>query len=153
MSNMTHTFAIDFETYYDDKCNVKTLGLYDYLQHEKFDPYLMSVVGTNGFEWIGNPSDFDWSYLEGARLVSHNAEFDEGVYYTGVAKGLWQQILISDWICTANICSSLGLPRSLKGAMSKVFHVNISKKNRTDMKGVKWCDLTQEKKDSMKEYC
>lgn len=86
MSNMIHIFAVDFETYYDDNCNIKKLGLEGYLQDEKFDAYLVSIVGNNGFEWIGHPSEFDWSYLEGAQLVSHNAEFDESVFHRGVQK-------------------------------------------------------------------
>ena len=153
MRSMNYVFAVDFETYYDDNCNIKRLGLEGYLQDDKFDAYLVSIVGNNGFEWIGHPSEFDWSYLEGAQLVSHNAEFDESVYYRGVEKGLWPPIMITAWICTANMCTSLGLPRSLKGAMSKVFGVKVSKKVRSDMKGVMYSKLTQVEKDKVKEYC
>ena len=58
-----NTFALDFETYYDKDCSIKTLGPLGYFSHPNFDAYMVSVVGDEGTEYVGHPKDFNWSLL------------------------------------------------------------------------------------------
>lgn len=146
-------FALDFETYYDDECNIKKLGLEGYLNHDKFDAYLVSIVGTNGFEWVGEPKEFNWHHIEESNIVSHNASFDESVYLHGAALGWWPKVSVATWSCTADLCTSLGYPRSLKGAMYRVYGIKASKKIRNDMKGKQWIDLNEKTKADVVQYC
>ena len=72
-----YTFALDYETYYDKNCSIKTLGPLGYFSHPEFDAYRVSVWGDEGTKFVGHPKDFDWDLLEGNRVLSHNASFDE----------------------------------------------------------------------------
>ena len=44
------TYALDFETYYDKECSIKTLGPLGYFSHPNFDAYMVSVVGDDGYK-------------------------------------------------------------------------------------------------------
>ena len=86
------TYAIDFETYYDKVCSIKSLGTRGYFSHPEFDCYMVSVAGDNGFEFVGNPRDFDWSRLAGNVVLSHNASFDQLLYLFGAESGWWDLV-------------------------------------------------------------
>ena len=49
------TYAVDFETYYDKHCSIRILGPMGYFSHADFDAYMVSVVGSDGFEWVVDP--------------------------------------------------------------------------------------------------
>ena len=49
------TYAVDFETYYDKNCSIKTLGTLGYFSHPDFDAYMVSVVGDEGTNFVGDP--------------------------------------------------------------------------------------------------
>jgi hypothetical protein len=83
------TYALDFETYYDKECSIKTLGPLGYFSHPNFDAYMVSVVGDDGYKFVGHPKDFDWSLIKDSIVLSHNASFDETLYLFGVNKGWW----------------------------------------------------------------
>ena len=80
-----NTFAIDYETYYDKECSIRTLGVLGYFSHPNFDAYMVSVVGTEGTNFVGHPKEFDWSLLDGNVVLSHNASFDETLFLYGVS--------------------------------------------------------------------
>ena len=98
-----NTFAIDFETYYDKECSIKTLGAVGYFNHPLFDAYMVSVVGDEGTSFVGDPRDFDWSIIKGHRALSHNAPFDQSLYLHGVAKQWWPSVDYAEWLCTADL--------------------------------------------------
>ena len=146
------TYALDFESYYDDECSVRTLGNRGYFAHENFDPYLMSVVGDDGYVFCGDPKTFDWSLLNDSTVVSHNAAFDYGLYLYGVEQEWWAICTPKDWLCTADMCAYFSTPRSLKGACKWLFGMEMSKTVRDDMKGKNWKTMTEEFKASVIEY-
>jgi len=129
----THTFACDFETYYDKQCSIKVLGTQGYFNHPDFDAYMVSVWGSDGTRFVGDPRQFDWSLFEGNRVLSHNASFDEAVYMFGVTKGWWSKVKYQEWLCTADMTAFLGMPRNLKGASKEAFGADISKDVRDNM--------------------
>ena len=70
-------FALDFESYYDKECSIKTYGPLGYFSHPQFDAYMVSVVGNEGTSYVGHPKEFNWSLLNDNIVLSHNASFDE----------------------------------------------------------------------------
>ena len=147
-----NTYALDYESYYDKACSIKTLGPLGYFSHPDFDAYLMSVVGDDGLKWVGHPKDFDWDILKGQRVLSHNASFDETLYLFGVAKKWWPKVDCGEWLCTADMAAYCGLPRSLKGASIALFEEEVDKSTRDNMKGKIWGDMTKEFKEEVSEY-
>ena len=130
--------AIDFETYYDSnaKYSLRNLPPYDYVHHECFDPYMVSIVSEKGEEFIGDPRKFDWSSLKGAKLLAHNASFDAMVVNRMVELGLLpESILKNEWYCTADLAAFLSVPRNLKDAVFYLLGTKISKKIRASMDG------------------
>jgi len=146
------TYALDYESYYDKECSIKTLGPLGYFSHPDFDPYLMSVVGDDGFEWVGDPKEFEWSKLEGQRVLSHNAAFDETLYLFGVEKGWWDSVNVGEWLCTADMVAFCGLPRSLKNSSAELFDLEVSKETRDSMRGKNWEDMDDDFKKEVCEY-
>lgn len=148
------TYAVDFETYYDKECTVKTLGPYNYVRHPKFEAYMVSIYGP-GIAYVGHPAYAPWDKISGKgfRWVSHNAGFDEEVQAvlieTGVVSGLaWPE----EWHCTADLSAYLGAPRSLAGAMKWFYKIEVSKTVRDAMQGKRYEDLAPEKQREMLDY-
>ena len=146
------TYAVDFETYYDKKCSIRTLGVMGYFTHPDFDAYLVSVVGSDGYEFVGNPRDFDWSMLEDQLVLSHNASFDETLYLFGAKQGWWPLVSAKEWHCTADLAAYCGHPRSLKKASAEVLDVDLSKATRDNMRGKRWDSMTPEFQKEVLEY-
>ena len=146
------TYALDFESYYDKQCSITTLGPRGYFSHPSFDAYLMSIVGDDGTTFCGPPSDFDWSILNGGRILSHNASFDQHLYYFGVENNWWPPIDFAEWHCTADMVAYLGLPRSLKNSSAAVLGISVDKSTRDNMSGKQWSSMTQEFQKEVIEY-
>tara|TARA_R100000655_G_scaffold27935_1_gene56779 strand:- start:3943 stop:5703 length:1761 start_codon:yes stop_codon:yes gene_type:complete len=147
-----NTYALDFETYYDKECSIKTLGPLGYFSHPSFDAYMVSVVGDDGTEFVGHPKDFDWFLLGGNRVLSHNASFDETLYLYGVKEGLWDSTNYAEWHCTADLCAFCDLPRSLKGASQVLFDLEISKETRNLMLGKRWESMDESFRKDVLDY-
>lgn len=146
------TYAIDFESYYDKECSIKILGNLGYFGHEKFSAYLLSVKGSDGSRWVGHPKDFFWDLLNGAQVLSHNADFDQNLYLYGVSQGWYPATKPFSWDCTMHMCAYLKIPKSLKNSVKHVFGVELSKETRDDMKGLKWETMSEEFRKEVEDY-
>ena len=146
------TYAVDFESYYDGDCSITTLGPRGYFSHPSFDAYMVTIVGDDGFVFAGCPRGFDWSLLNGQRVLSHNASFDESLYLFGVEAGWFSSCSPAEWHCTADMTAFLGLPRSLKNASATVFGLEVNKTTRDNMKGKQWGSMTEEFKVEVTQY-
>lgn len=146
------TYALDFESYYSKECSIKTLGPLGYFSHPDFDAYMVSVVGDNGYEFVGHPKDFDWSLLENNNVLSHNASFDETLYLYGVTQNWWPEVKPANWYCTADMAAYCGLGRSLKNATAQAFDLEISKETRGGMANKRWENMTEDFKKEVTEY-
>lgn len=147
-------YAIDFETFYSKTIGISTQGIYHYLTHPEFDAYLVSIVGTDGYEFIGHPKEVDWNAIAKADVwVSHNAAFDQPVYdflqQTGKINAPEKTPV---WHCSADLAAFLASPRSLKEASSLLLGVKITKDVRDAMKGKRWEDMTPEFREDVKKY-
>lgn len=147
-----HTYALDFETFYDKRCSIKTLGPLGYFSHPDFDAYMVSIVGDNGVKFVGHPKDFDWSLLKDSRVLSHNASFDETLYFYGVSQNWWPDEWSGEWHCTADMAVYCGLPRSLKGATAQAYNLKVDKSTRDNMSGKRWENMTSEFKKEVSDY-
>jgi len=147
-----NTFAIDYETYYDKECSIRTLGVLGYFSHPNFDAYMVSVVGTEGTNFVGHPKEFDWSLLDGNVVLSHNASFDETLFLYGVSQNWWDDCDPAEWHCTADLAAYCKLPRSLKGSTAQLFNLTVDKSTRDNMSGKRWEDMSPEFKDEVSEY-
>jgi DNA polymerase len=146
------TYALDFETYYDKHCSIRKLGPLGYFSHYDFDAYMVSVVGDDGYEWVGHPENFDWTMLNGNIVLSHNASFDETLYLYGINYGWWPKVEPAEWHCTADMAAAVGLPRSLKNSTAEAFDLEISKSTRDNMSGKTWTGMTKEFQKEVEEY-
>jgi DNA polymerase I-like protein with 3'-5' exonuclease and polymerase domains len=146
------TYALDFETYYDKRCSIRTLGPLGYFSHPEFDAYLLTVKGTDGTEFVGHPKDFNWKLLIGNTALSHNAAFDEALYLYGATQSWWPEVTPVAWHCTADLAAYCRLPRSLKGATHTAFGLEVDKTTRDNMSGKRWESMTDEFRKEVSAY-
>jgi hypothetical protein len=123
-----------------------------YFSHPDFDTYMVSVVGDNGVKFVGHPKDFDWSLLKDSIVLSHNASFDESLYFYGVSQNWWPDKWSGEWHCTADMAVYCGLPRSLKGATAQAYDLKVDKSTRDNMSGKRWENMTSEFKKEVSDY-
>jgi len=145
-------YALDFETYYDKHCSIRKLGPLGYFSHYDFDAYMVSVLGDDGYEFVGHPEDFDWSLLKDQTVLSHNASFDETLYLYGITQKWWPHVDYGEWHCTADMAAACGLPRSLKGASAQAFGIEVEKSTRDNMSGKTWVGMSEEFQKEVQEY-
>lgn len=155
------TFALDFETYYDKTVSVTELGTYGYLHHPLCEIYLVAVLELAPeedveppFMYCGSPEGMPWRILDGARVVAHNASFDEAVFQRLVEAGKAPAGLDMEWCCTADLASYFNAPRSLKEAAAELLGVVPDKTVREEMRGVSWPEAKRRGWAlRLKEYC
>jgi DNA polymerase family A len=139
-------FAVDYETYYDTKCSITTLGTRAYFEHPSFEAYMVAIDGPD-FQYVGPPDLAPWHLMTGpgSHWISHNAAFDECLQLWLIEKGILPATALPDeWDCTADMVAYLGIPRSLKNAVKAVLGIDLSKDTRDDMKGKRWSEMTDE---------
>ncbi len=146
--------SIDFETFYSKKLKCTVFGNLpeEYVSHELFDTYMVSVCDGSS-AWSGHPRDFNWSCLEGRTLLSHNRRFDNTVLNKEIAEGRIPKVAWKDWHCTANLTSYLCNRRSLDQAIEHLYKKKVDKSARSDANGKRWPqDFTDEERKKMLEY-
>lgn len=132
--------ALDFETYYDRDYSIRGVSTYQYVNHEAFDAYLVSMYSPD-LSYVGKTSDFkDWKKLNGVTFLAHNASFDQRVFERCQELGIIPDIKV-EWICTADMCVYFQYQRNLKGAAKEILGVNMDKDVRDNMKGKTWDDM------------
>lgn len=146
-------YAVDFETYYDKSYSVTDIGYWHYCHHEKFDAYMVSIVGDDGNKFVGSPREFDWECISGTTWLSHNANFDSAVFERLKEYGIVpKNVAPAEWHDTADLVTYLGYPRALKNAMEAIYKIEVSKATRDSMCGKTWDSMTPEFKEEVKAY-
>jgi hypothetical protein len=144
------TYALDSESSYVKGRDIRSLGVQKYLRHPETQHYLVSTYGDHTA--VSEPGEFDWSKLQGATLLSHNAAYDQSV----IAELRRRGTSIPEpaaWHCTADMASYLQSPRSLADASRELLGIELDKTVRDDMKGVEWKSLAPDQKLRVAEYC
>lgn len=140
-------YAIDFETYYEPGLGIKDLGVGGYVNHPKFDAYMVSLVGP-GIEFVGHPKDAPWHLLpEVFDFVAHNMGFDRQVYGRLQKDFAGFYPTARRWWCTANLAVFLNADRNLKGASDQLLGIKVDKQMRGYMNGKTWADAVADGKD------
>lgn len=140
--------CIDFETYYDADCSIRNGGQL-YVNHTKFDAYMIGIYGDDGFVWVGPPTEAPWEALKGVDVVAHNRPFEELILdHLKIDRSHFGSLQ-----CTADMSSYHGWGRSLSMAARQGLNLRVSKDVRNEMKGVDYQELTPDKKKDVAEYC
>lgn len=148
-----NTYAVDYETFYSKDYGIGLLGNYKYVHDPRFDAYLLSVVGDNNFEWVGNPKEFDWSILNNQIVVAHNAGFEQAVTTRLCELGIVPDGLsFAQLYDTADLAAYLTVPRSLAEAVKHLFGVKLDKGTRDRAKGKHWNEMTPAFQAEMRDY-
>lgn len=147
-----NVFSIDFESYYSKEYSITDLGNWGYTNHPEFDAYMVTIAGTTGDKFVGDPKDFDWECLAGSVWVSHNASFDKAVFGRLVELGKVAAAEPAEWYCTADLAVYLGAPRNLQGAALELLKVEMVKTTRAAMKGLQWLAMTPEFQQEVRDY-
>ena len=146
-----HTYALDFETYYDDTHCVSEMPVEDYFSAPQAHVYMLSIVGSDGLEWVGDPHEAPWDKIAGAEWVSHNAEFDRLAFESLKPD---PDVKPRAWHCTRELASSLGIERpSLKNTAKRLLGVEVDKQPRTNARGKHWpSGFSGSEQEEMKAY-
>lgn len=157
------TFAIDFETYYkSDKdgttaFSLKDVSMYKYVNDPRFDALLVSVVdNTSGFKWVGDPKKFDWSLIDGALCLAHNAQFETTIVERLVRDGtIPAHVRPAAWADTADMSAFLRVQRNLKNAAKWLLNKEITKEILKSMDGMTRDQLFNEptQLEAVSKYC
>jgi hypothetical protein len=145
-------YGIDYETSYTKERSIKTLGVKGYLRHPETDLYAVSIVGSDGFNWVGNPRNAPWDEIKHGLWLSHNSEFDSSCSAELRHRGVHAPEPEGGWHCTANLAAFLQSPRDLKGASRELLGIEIDKGVRDDMEGKTWKDLSPERQKEVQQY-
>ena len=134
------TFAVRFEIYHESGFNIGTHGLDRYLADPRSRVYLMGVAG-DGFSWVGDPRDFDWSILGDALVVVHELARDGQTIGKLRREGVIpDSVTFSCSACTGDLSRWLGAPRSIEGAARELLGSVVSDDHHNYMNGRKMSD-------------
>jgi DNA polymerase len=142
----TPTYAIDTESYYDEDLSIGTLGVRRYVRETEH--YLVSIAGSDGFEWVGDPRSVPWDAMEFGDWVSHNAAYDRMV----IEQGLDLTVGPYTWHCSADLAAFVQSPRALKKAAGALLKRKVSKDVRDKMKGRRFSELPPEQQQEVRTY-
>lgn len=147
------TAAVDFETYYHKtNCSVTVQGTRGYFDHPEFDAYLVSIATSDGGEFVGHPSDFDFSEIADYVWLSHNKGFDETLYHLLRTRKKVTGPTKPEWYCTADLAAYHGFPRDLASLLSYLYGVQLDKGVRDRMSGQRWEKLSPDQQAELMEY-
>lgn len=146
------TYAIDFETYYDNDVSIGVQGTWHYLRHPDCEVYLVSIVGDD-IEYCGDPRKAPWTSIANSRWIAHNYAFDGNVVSYLRERGVIpKNVKPADYNCTANLAAYMKSGRSLKDACLYLLGIEVSKDPREYMKGKRWSQVPEGKKSEIIEY-
>lgn len=148
------TFALDTETRYSKEYSVADMDVWHYTHDPRFECYMLTIAGDDGYEYAGPPEEFDWSLLDGpdVTVVSHNRAFDKTVVDRLVELGKIPAFTPGAWWCSADCAAYHGLPRALAGAVKDAFGVSPDKTVRDKMKGREFHELNAEDRKELIDY-
>lgn len=148
--------AVDFETFYDAKAGYSLTNMtpYEYVRDPRFNAYLVAVAFNDGRPtFVGNPKNFDWSILDDALLLAHNAAFDGMVLLRLEELGVVPKPKEErEWLDTADMVAFLGVTRNLKTACRELLDLDVSKAVRSAMDGKTDIDLNRDELEALYEY-
>lgn len=152
MSNTNNLVAIDFETFYDGEYSLRYMSSFTYVRDPRFDAYMVSIHSKEGTLFVGHPSDFDWTRLDGMVPCAHNVSFDARVLERLVEQAVILRLpeFSGEWVDTADLIAYLGCKRDLASGSKYLLGRPLSKVQRAKAEGKSGAEL--EKDAAMLEY-
>jgi DNA polymerase I-like protein with 3'-5' exonuclease and polymerase domains len=147
--------AVDFESEHSDSLSIQLYGNHNYARQTQI--FLVALYSPElGIEYVGAPEYAPWIWVDGHAWVSHNASFDETVFYA--ARDHHHQIPSGigpiSWSCSADLSAFCLLGRSLESAVKNAYGITLSKSVRAKAKNKKWpTDFTPEQREEFQAYC
>ena len=141
---------VDYETYYDDKVSVVTLGTTNYVAAA--DAYIVGVHIDGVISQCGTLTEMG-STMEQiskdptVRCVAANSNFDQA----WSDKYGWSSP--NSWFCVLDQAAFNQYPRNLAGCAGVVLGEKVDKTARDQMKGVRYESLPDGEQIKMQEYC
>ena len=123
--------AADMECAWSTDWSLKDVDSQTFSRDQRSTPMLLSMRGSDGSCYVGDPFTFDYSAFDQAELIFHNASFDQTYLEEKAATG----ILNSHYnparvLCSADLAAYCQYPRTLAGAIFAVFGETVSKEVR-----------------------
>jgi len=138
-------YSFDYETFFTKEYSLRNMPVRAYVYDERFDAYMVSVAGSNGFLWVGHPKDFDWKMFDGQIVIAHNMSFDWMVAQRLIKDGTIPNFTPAELHDTADLAAYLQHPRALKDHAKYVWGLHdiaeAGKKARERMATMKPEDL------------
>ena len=148
---MAEIYALDTENYYDAQINIDAMGAWKYARAS--ENYMLTIAGSDGTRYAGNPRDFDWSILRGKTIVMANAGYDLTVLAAEGEKGnIPSNLGFKDVVDVLDMSRYMGRPGSLAGASQSLLGVEVDKRTRSNMKGKQWATMSEDFKKEVTEY-
>lgn len=144
-------YALDTENYYDAELSIKTMGAWKYARAS--DNYMLTIAGSDGTRYAGNPRDFDWGILRGKTVVMANAGYDLTVLAAEGEKGnIPTDLGFKEVVDVLDMARYMGRPGSLAGASHSLLGVEVDKRTRANMKGKRWETMSEDFKKEVIDY-
>lgn len=148
---------VDYETFYDKKSgySVASMHPWAYINDPRFNAYMVSLVSSEGWEYVGPVESAPWGRVAGADLLgAHNAAFEGPITERLQQDGVIPKFPIQEWIDTADLAVFLRHPRYLGGACEQLFGVALNKEIRDRMDGLRLVDArAQGFEKELLQYC
>jgi DNA polymerase I-like protein with 3'-5' exonuclease and polymerase domains len=144
-------YALDTENYYDAELSITTMGAWKYTRAS--ENYMLTIAGSDGLKYAGNPKDFDWGILRGKTIVMANAGYDLTVLEAEGEKGnIPKDLGFKEVVDVLDMSRYMGRPGSLAGASQSLLGIEVDKKTRANMKGKQWETMSEEFKKEVTDY-
>lgn len=146
MSSVNKLVAIDFETYYAGDYSLRYMSSFTYVRDPRFDAYMVSIHDGESLHYVGHPSNFDWTLLDGMIPCAHNVSFDQRVLERLVEQGVILRLpeFSAEWVDTADLAAYLGCKRDLATASKYLLGRALSKVQRSKAEGKTGAELTED---------
>jgi DNA polymerase I-like protein with 3'-5' exonuclease and polymerase domains len=144
-------YALDTENYYDSQISIAEMGAWKYTRAS--ENYMLTIAGSDGTRYAGNPRDFDWEILRGKTIIMANAGYDLTVLSAEGEKGnIPTDLGFKEVVDVLDMARYMGRPGSLAGASHSLLGIEVDKKTRANMKGKQWAAMSEEFKKEVTDY-
>jgi DNA polymerase I-like protein with 3'-5' exonuclease and polymerase domains len=144
-------YALDTENYYDSELSIITMGAWKYSRAS--ENYMLTIAGSDGTKYAGDPKEFDWGILRGKTIIMANAGYDLTVLGAEGEKGnIPSDLGFKEVFDVLDMSRYMGRPGSLAGASASLLGAEMDKRTRANMKGKAWASMSEEFKKEVTDY-
>jgi len=126
-----------------------------YVNDARFDAYMVSLVSSDGWEYVGPVEKAPWDRVAGTSVLgAHNVTFDQRVLERLQQDRTVPAFRPEEWVDTADLAVFLRYPRYLEGVCKLAYGASPDKTIRSKMDGLRLVDArAQGFEDKLLQYC